>query len=651
MSKKSIPHFLQKVRSAASKNKALTWLGLAAALLLLILLFGDKPWDKGSAEGRIKISDYVRIWFWWAAFINLFIVGALAVSRRWWSRPLKVLPGPLFPKRSPEWFWPAVLLAVVFLIIAAWPRLGQSLWHDEANRVKNALVGDYREKDGDYTFRPSKWEDTLFYYRMPNHTLQSVLSRVSHEIWLAVARPTGYPLSETALRIPLLLVGCLGLVGMAVFLRAMGQPMAGVATAWILALHPWYVRYASEARGYILVMALIPVALLALMRAIETGKTRWWVVFGLAQAAMVYSYATAVMVLVVLNALVPIYLIFGKPKRLDREGNLIRWFVASLGAGMIFLQLFLPCLPQFLEYLQSEKGMGAGNQINFLWVTNFFSHVLVGYPWTISQAYESPFRELMPWAMNHPGLFGGIVICAAGFLVLGIRSCFAAGAFPSLAATVFLLPAILVFATTKARGAFIFDWYLVFVLPGVVALIVLGACDLIRSPSSRFLKSCLALVLIACIPAYGIWTQPAREELATNSLQPYREAVLATRPSLDPNAPGQENILTVAFHAGPLVYDPRLIKVKSPSELHDLIRRAENEKKDLFVNLAYLPSTAASQPANQRLVEKSGFFVEEVHLRGFNPTLSTQVFRYLPGTAKDFDFSPYDPPNSTVEEE
>jgi hypothetical protein len=247
----------------------------------------------------------------------------------------------------------------------------------------------------------------------------------------------------------------------------------------------------------------------------------------------------------------------------------------------------------------------------------------------------------MPWAIYHPALLGGIAVGVSGLLVLGIRWCFATGAFPSLAATVFLLPAILVFVKTKAREAFLFEWYLIFILPGIVALVVLGACDLARSPSSKFARWGLAVFLFACIPAYGLWTQGARQELAATSLQPYREAVLATRPSLDPRAPGQDKIITTAFHAGPLIYDPRLIKAKSSAEFHDLIRQAEQENKTLFVNLAFLVDTASAEPGSQRLVEKSGLFVEEAHFRGFHPSLSTRVFRYIPGSSKDFDFSPY----------
>jgi hypothetical protein len=618
-------------------GKARVWLGLAGLLLVLILLFADKPWEKSSASGHLKISDYVRVWFWWAAAINLVFVGALAATSAWWCQKVRSVPGAFFPKRSGRWFWPLVILAVVTLVVSAWPRLGQSLWHDEANRVKNTLVGSYKERDGAYEFREADWKDTFFYYRMPNHTLQSVLSRASHEVWLAFARPAGFPVSEAALRLPMLIAGALGIAMMAVLLRGLGQPVAGVATAWLLAIHPWYLRYASEARGYALVMALLPVVLLALLRAMETGKLRWWALFALAQVAMVYSYATAVFILVVMNALFPLLILCSTRARLDRPRILTHWFVASFAAGCLFLQLFLPCLPQFLEYLASEKGMGAGNQLNAFWVNNFLSHLLVGYPWTLTQSYETPFRELMPWAIDHPAVMVGIAVMVAGCLVVGIRWSFAAGGFSSVAAAVFLLPAILSFAETKARGSFLFEWYLIFLLPGFVALVVLGACDLARTPTWRPGRWLLALMALSAIPAYGFWTHNARKELTASSLQPYREAVLATRPSLDPRQPGQENILTAAFHAGPLVYDPRVIKVSGPEELAELMRRADRENQALFVNLAFLLDTAQNEPINQRIVSDPRFFVDQGGFRGFHPSLSTRVYRYLPGSVENLD--------------
>jgi len=633
----------------ASKNfsdlspvrKVFFCLAAIAVYLVGVLIFSEKPWAQPVVEGQLKIRDYVRIWFWWAAAINLCILAGLALTVKWWTRAAKSNPGPLFPKSTTIWFWPLLLSAVVFLFLAASPRLGQSLWHDEANRVKNTLVGEYREKDGGYTFRTATWRDTLFYYRLPNHTLQSILSRASHDIWLSITRPQGYPLSETALRFPLLIVGGLGLVTMALLLRSIGQPMAGVAVAWLLALHPWYVRYASEARGYILVMALLPFALHVLLRAVETGKLRWWAAYGFAQVAMVYSYATAAYILIVLNALFPLALLFSRKKGLDRPVILTRWFISSLVAGAVFLQLFLPCVPQFLEYLSSGKGMGGGNQLNSGWVANFLAHMLVGTPWTITGLLDSPYLELLEWASSHPAVFAGIAVGVSGLIALGVRWCVASGAFATLMASAFVLPAILCFADTKARESFLFEWYLIFLLPGVVALVVLGARDLAQAPASAAAKSILAVAFVGFIPLYGIWTHRERSELASNSLQPYREAVLSTRPTLDPVHPDQENILTVAFHAGPLIYDPRLKKLNSVAEMQSVIQRADTDGKELYINLAYLGATKHEQPGNYQLVSESGLFLKHAFFRGFNPTLSTEVFRYIPGSAKDFDFAPY----------
>ncbi|GAB4176865.1 MAG: hypothetical protein Fur0032_16950 [Terrimicrobiaceae bacterium] len=610
-------------------------LGLLSILLVAILLFGDNPWDvKVAAGSRWKISDYVAMWFWIAAALNALLVAGLAVTWRWWAAPLDGNELMLFQKKTPRWFLPAVLAAAAVLAVLAWLRLDQSLWHDEANRVKNALVGEYRhDKSSDggdiWKFRKAPWIDTFFYYRMPNHCLQSVLSRASHEIWLAFARPSGFPVNETALRFPLWLAGTGGVLSLAFFLRAIGQPGGAVAAAWILALHPWYLRYASEARGYSLVMAFLPLTLLALLRAMESGRTRWWVVYAISQTAMAYAYVTSIYILIILNICAPAVIWSLPADRTHRATILRRWLVANIASAAIFLQLFLPCLPQLLDYVRSDKGTGVGNVMNLFWMQNFLAHLLAGLPWTFSQNLDSAFVELWPWAESHPAWMALIGISSAGLVVLGLRWAIRCGPFTSMTAAVFILPAILCYADSKARGAFLFEWYLIFLLPGAVALATLGGADFIRTPADARLRPVLAVLMISLIPAYGLWTMPQRAILLTRSIQPYREAVLLTRPSLDPMAPGQENIITTAFHARPLVYDPRIVMVKDVDGLQQLMDRATRENKDLFVNLSYLNSTRTAYPELLAYVKKGGHFEEVEELIGLHPSLSTQVFRYV----------------------
>ncbi len=53
------------------------------------------------------------------------------------------------------------------------------------------------------------------------------------------------------MRVPTLLVGMLSVAAVAWLLLECGFPLAGAIAAFLLALHPWHLRYATEARGYI----------------------------------------------------------------------------------------------------------------------------------------------------------------------------------------------------------------------------------------------------------------------------------------------------------------------------------------------------------------------------------------------------------------
>ena len=66
--------------------------------------------------------------------------------------------------------------------------------------------------------------------------------------------------------------------------------------------------------------------------------------------------------------------------------------------------------------------------------------------------------------------------------------------------------------------------------------------------------------------AFVALSHPAREFLLTNGAERYRESVLATRPTLDPNAPENRSIMTAATTQPPYVYDPRVRKAQTVDE-------------------------------------------------------------------------------------
>jgi hypothetical protein len=125
----------------------------------------------------------------------------------------------------------------------------------------------------------------------------------------------------------------------------------------------------------------------------------------------------------------------------------------------------------------------------------------------------------------------------------------------------------------------------------------------------------------------------------TRSIQPNRESVLLTRPTLDPKDPQQRNILTATFYGLPEPYDPNIIIFRNATELGDLVRKADVDGKPLFINLGYLATVEGEHQNKYELLRNSGFFEDLGILSGFEPSMqSRHVFRYKPGSAAHFDF-------------
>jgi len=90
-------------------------------------------------------------------------------------------------------------------------------------------------------------------------------------------------------------------------------------------------------------------------------------------------------------------------------------------------------------------------------------------------------------------------------------------------------------------------------LQGIAVMVAAGAfwafSPLRRFPAARWAGTLLAVVLVC---AFAVLSNPARQFLLTWGAERYRESVLATRPSLDPNAPENLKIIHSSDHAAAL---------------------------------------------------------------------------------------------------
>ena len=153
---------------------------------------------------------------------------------------------------------------------------------------------------------------------------------------------------------------------------------------------------------------------------------------------------------------------------------------------------------------------------------------------------------------------------------------------------------------------FINEWYCSSLFPALLhwSRLVSILRRLIRSRAGKV----AAVFPVLVVGAYGAWSAPQRNFLMTRSLQPNRESVLLTRPSLDPDDPRQKDILTATFYGPPEPYDPNIIAFRNAVELGELVRKADAEGKAMYVNLGYLTTVEGEHQNKYQLLRDAGLF-------------------------------------------
>ena len=124
-------------------------------------------------------------------------------------------------------------------------------------------------------FRHVTWQQTFWFFEKPQHQLHSIITRVVLDSWRTVARPMGLGFREDIARLPSYSAGILSVGAIALLLWRLGFPTAGVLAAFLLVIHPWHIRYASEMRAYSFMMFVVPLGYVFLTDALHTGYWRW----------------------------------------------------------------------------------------------------------------------------------------------------------------------------------------------------------------------------------------------------------------------------------------------------------------------------------------------------------------------------------------
>ncbi len=167
---------------------------------------------------------------------------------------------------------------------------------------------------------------------------------------------------------------------------------AAISGAALIALSPFLIFYSTEARPYALLLLLDLSSTLCLLRAVETGRFRWWAGYAVSSCAAIYTHYPAVFVLVAQFA----WAFWTRP---DARRALL---AANLAAALAYL----PWLPTFLHHNSSPA---------ITVMTNF-------HPFALPSARN----DFLHWSIGHPfiplgDMPGGVALAMIGVgLAIGV---------------------------------------------------------------------------------------------------------------------------------------------------------------------------------------------------------------------------------------
>lgn len=614
-------------------------LGAVAVVLLVSLFVATKPWEVQTGP-RPKLRHTIAIYTWYGKAFCLAAISILAILTPWWARPVEASTNNRKPKTAnPRWFWPLVLVAMTLTALFSYPRLGFSLWDDEELCARHSLVGKFRfnESTGQIGYSGLKWDDTFFGYVTPNnHVLFSIASRLCSDTVEALGPRTELRFREPVLRLPAYVFGILSIAALAWFLKEMGFAGAGVVAAFLLALHPWHIRYASEARGYSLILLLVPLLYAFWQRAVQEGEWKWWAACAAAQFALIYTYPGILFLLVVLNAVsLPVLAVARNAAKpfLAQSG---RWFFTNSCAALLAILLMLPLIPQARNYFDNEAAREI--LLGWSWVRSTLSFMLAGVPWAGAEEYIA----LGHLNFRHPYLLLTFVTCTFALLAVGTVAFVRRGLLHTGIAIVIFAAPLLTFMLSRVRKMLIYESYTIYALPGLVALTAVGIVTLghlaTRLPAGRLAAPAAGVCMILL---YAAVTWDFRSWIISHPLQQFRESVLACRPVLDPLDSRQTGILTGSFCIPPYLYDPHVNRLDSVGQLVALMGEADKSGKPLYINIGMPWAAREYRPKLWQLFSDDRLFGDRHELLGFDAGLDRLIAKYKPGSAAGYNFSAF----------
>lgn len=588
-------------------------------------------WGRHKAEGvDPSFREHVATGLWYGAVARAAIAGAILLLSLTWRRTQTPNPATgnslLAAPESESAPSPLVFYGLLGAIVAGAlamraPRMTHSFWGDEADAMATYVHGMYKplkkkDRQGPVYFEGAIWPQTFFSARHGpnNHVLFSATSRLCLEAWRIVTGRKDTEFTEWVARIPSLAGGLMSLAGLALLLRRWGVPWLGLLAALFMALHPWHVRYSAEARGYALALAFYPFLLLALSHAIDRGRWRAWLTFGLLEFLIMYSWAGIAYAVALLN-LAALGLMLARSGRVQQG---VRWMTVNLAAAMVFISLYAPHVSQITEArvrLQWLRGL----PMDAVWFHDLVAEFFTGIPYHLHIARN-------PGEISWEGLMqSSPVLTYAGFGLIILS--FLAGLVGlwrwhrQRALLVFSTFAAVILCTVHFKFGIkdeLRSWYLIFALPATSITTAFGLYLLGRSLCQIFrvravpitTAATVSLLLIATASLWAMnWSQMHLP------FEDYRGVLAASREQHENFSPkATSNVLICWLWRYSAVYDPRgEIQVRSGPGLRARMEEIKSRKGELYMVVGFRTLAESANAEIIAMVENPALF-EKVRL-------------------------------------
>lgn len=602
-------------------------------MILLALNSGARSAWSAAAAGleageKLKVEPMAATCVWWsgaamAAVAALAALSAALCARQGWggwigpAEPERLLERPAPP---PRWFWVALTALVLLGLGPRLPRMGLSFYNDEAHNYVRIIAGEWKDHGEEKgRFRQPRWAETAFRNSTGNNGfLYSLLGRACHDAWKSATGAPDGAVKEWPTRVPPLLaglatIGIAGLVGW-----RLGSPGAGLAMAFLVAIHPWHVRYSTEARGYGIMVMAVMAGYLFLLAAMQSGRWRPWLAHGLCQLVALWANPGSLIAVAIGQAGVALILtgwwwVRGRPQAKD---HLVRWAGGGCVAALLAAVALAPGMIQLREQLQNNPSMVGSIPEGWWRDTLFF--LGNGCGWGLAD-WGNPVN---PGSVDSPLRVAG----AIGFyLLVGLGA--AAAWRRSPAARVALVLAVLHFFSlvpfylrSVLSANVLLWWYALPALPGLIVLAGLGLGT--STGKSRFMGVAAALVFtLSAFSALAVF----RDHGKSDGRGLVRLARGGDFPDFD------ASVITLDLWSDAVTYDPLARWADSLGQIEEAGARADATGKSFFLYVGHEAKARITHPEILEYLHHSGRF-ELVHTAWAleSPVHDNRLYRWRP---------------------